>query len=81
THLVAGRSGAAKSFPAERTYRNRRNAASCNCFSHTPPGGVQPAGFLNKCRDPRIDELRLDGLSSPLANYAQPRYLLRAILT
>ena len=49
------------------------------CFSHTPPGAHQPPGFLNKCRDPRIDELRLDGPSSPLANYAQPRILLRAI--
>ena len=63
----------AKSFPAEGTWGNRRNAASCNCVSHTAPSAHQPPDFLNKCRDPRIDELRLDGLTSPLAKYARPQ--------
>ena len=45
-----------------------------DCFSHTPPGFVQPPAFLNKCL-----ELRLDGLSSPQAHSAQPPSLLRAL--
>jgi len=29
-------------------------------FPNSPPGVAQPTGFLNKCRDPGIDELRLE---------------------
>jgi len=34
-------------------------AWSCDYICRTPSGVVQPPGFLKKCRDPEIDELRL----------------------
>ena len=48
------------------------------CVSHIEPAAVTQTGFLNKCRDPWIDELRLEWLSSPQAYSAHPRSLLRA---
>ena len=57
-----------KSFPAERIYSNRNDCVQVSnvsenrklntsairrdCFSHTPPGLVQPPGSMNKGRDP-----------------------------
>jgi len=33
-------------FRQKEPTEDRRNAACCNCFSHTLPGVAQPPGFL-----------------------------------
>jgi len=64
-----------------KTENGRLNTSALRrtCLSCTPPGIIQPPGFLNKCRDPRIDEFRLCWLVPPQAHSAPPRSLLHAI--